>query len=275
MKKSLEQPRVGGAATCRTSPGATPTSRTLVFGVPPVPGMKLTSTLNSRELASFLALKRISFNPSRSGGAARASCSSTLATSKSLCSVASASSRASEDKLDMTTSDPTSRETGFLSLCWKRVWYLDTAPLDPRKAPASMPQPGVSSALDSAPPDESGHRWPGKAKEEGLAHNSNTGNCKAASQLQLFPAPPSGPQMVRQLFPAPPSGPQMVRQLFPAPSSGPQMVRQLFPAPPQLPSGPQMVRQLFPAPSSGPQMVLQRQLFPASPLAIAPGFLIQ
>ncbi|KAI9546094.1 hypothetical protein NQZ68_030681 [Dissostichus eleginoides] len=55
-------------------------------------------------------------------------------------------------------------------------------------------------------------------------------------------------------------------QLFPAPPSGPQMVRQLFPAPPQLPSGPQMVRQLFPAPSSGPQMVLQRQLFPASPL---------
>ncbi|KAF3851977.1 hypothetical protein F7725_005332 [Dissostichus mawsoni] len=50
-----------------------------------------------------------------------------------------------------------------------------------------MPQPGVSSALDSAPPDESGHRWPGKAKEEGLAHNSNTGNCKAASPAAAIP----------------------------------------------------------------------------------------
>ncbi|KAI4827883.1 hypothetical protein KUCAC02_031245 [Chaenocephalus aceratus] len=51
-------------------------------------------------------------------------------------------------------------------------------------------------------------------------------------EMQLFPAPPSAPQVVLQLFPAPPSGPQVEMQLFPAPPSGPQVVMQRFPAPP-------------------------------------------
>ncbi|KAI9541389.1 hypothetical protein NQZ68_031045 [Dissostichus eleginoides] len=146
---------------------------------------------------------------------------------------------------------------------------------------SAAPQPGVAYhyILPSSTVGQA------KLKRKASPTTATPATVKLRSQLQLFPAPPFGPQMVRQLFPAPPqlpSGPQMVRQLFPAPSSGPQMVlqrqlfpappsgpqmvRQLFPAPPQLPSGPQMVRQLFPAPSSGPQMVLQRQLFPASPL---------
>ncbi|XP_010780355.1 proline-rich protein HaeIII subfamily 1-like [Notothenia coriiceps] len=67
-------------------------------------------------------------------------------------------------------------------------------------------------------------------------------------EMQLFPAPPSGPQLEMQFFPAPPSGPQMEMQLFPGPPSGPKVEMQLFPDPP---SGPHVVLQLFPAPPLG------------------------
>ncbi|KAK1906080.1 NAD-dependent histone deacetylase HST3 [Dissostichus eleginoides] len=113
---------------------------------------------------------------------------------------------------------------------------------------SAAPQPGVAYhyILPSSTVGQA------KLKRKASPTTATPATVKLRSQLQLFPAPPFGPQMVRQLFPAPPQLP-----------SGPQMVRQLFPAPR---FGPQMVRQLFPAPSSGPQMVLQRQLFPASPL---------
>ncbi|KAI9541918.1 hypothetical protein NQZ68_026383 [Dissostichus eleginoides] len=95
---------------------------------------------------------------------------------------------------------------------------------------SAAPQPGVAYhyILPSSTVGQA------KLKRKASPTTATPATVKLRPQLQLFPAPPSGPQMVRQLFPAPPSGPQMVRQLFPAPSSGPQMVlqRQLFPASP-------------------------------------------
>ncbi|KAI9541931.1 hypothetical protein NQZ68_025065 [Dissostichus eleginoides] len=115
----------------------------------------------------------------------------------------------------------------------------------------------LSVASDPLPP--SNVRPQSAAPQPGVAYHyilpsSTVGQAKLKRKASPTTATPATVKLRSQL------------QLFPAPPFGPQMVRQLFPAPPQLPSGPQMVRQLFPAPSSGPQMVLQRQVFPASPL---------
>ncbi|KAK1884002.1 Titin [Dissostichus eleginoides] len=115
----------------------------------------------------------------------------------------------------------------------------------------------LSVASDPLPP--SNVRPQSAAPQPGVAYHyilpsSTVGQAKLKRKASPTTATPATVKLRSQL------------QLFPAPRFGPQMVRQLFPAPPQLPSGPQMVRQLFPAPSSGPQMLLQRQLFPASPL---------
>ncbi|KAI9516774.1 hypothetical protein NQZ68_013832 [Dissostichus eleginoides] len=115
----------------------------------------------------------------------------------------------------------------------------------------------LSVASDPLPP--SNVRPQSAAPQPGVAYHyilpsSTVGQAKLKRKASPTTATPATVKLRSQL------------QLFPAPPFGPQMVRKLFPAPPQLPSGPQMVRQLFPAPSSGPQMVLQRQLFPASPL---------
>ncbi|KAK1886839.1 Titin [Dissostichus eleginoides] len=115
----------------------------------------------------------------------------------------------------------------------------------------------LSVASDPLPP--ANVRPQSAAPQPGVAYHymlpsSTVGQAKLKRKASPTTATPATVKLRPQL------------QLFPATPSGPQMVRQLFPAPPQLPSGPQMVRQLFPAPSSGPQMVLQRQLFPASPL---------
>ncbi|KAG7241533.1 hypothetical protein INR49_025438, partial [Caranx melampygus] len=68
-----------------------------------------------------------------SGDKATAPCSTTVSTLRSLCTAAQASFRSSEDTLDRTSSEPTSRETGFLKLRLKRVLYLEMAPLDVMK----------------------------------------------------------------------------------------------------------------------------------------------